>query len=187
MGQSTADEDEEPDTRVYIAGPPSHAFPIADGWAPENPQPDPHYAITKLTHLTLKRLTKHYTHHAIDMKRPNCEANWQSRIQGPPIPWEKIWPTLGTPLSDATEERNWRKLLHRALFVRNRDPKARSHDCRLKCSCTDESMLHLIQGGSQRGDDAHAGDDHSRHFHRGCPGSADRLPDDRGAVLRKHP
>ena len=58
------------------------------------------------------------------MKRPNCEANWQSRIRGPPIPWEKIWPTLGTPLSDATEERNWRKLLHRAIFVRNRDPKA---------------------------------------------------------------
>ena len=78
------------------------------------------------------------------MKRPNCEANWQSRIRGPPIPWEKIWPTLGTPLSDATEERNWRKLLHCAIFVRNRDPKAPSHDCCLRCGCKDESMLHLI-------------------------------------------
>ena len=77
------------------------------------------------------------------MKRPNCEANWQSRIRGPPIPWEKIWPTLGTPLSDATEERNWRKLLHRAIFVRNRDPKG-PQECRLKCPCKDESMLHLI-------------------------------------------
>ena len=49
-----------------------------------------------------------------------------------------------TPLSDATEERNWRKLLHRALFVRNRDPKAPSHACRLQCGDPDESMLHLI-------------------------------------------
>ena len=48
-------------------------------------------------------------------------------------------------VSDATEERNWRKLLHRALFVRNRDPKAPSHACRLRCGDPDESMLHLIQ------------------------------------------
>ena len=48
------------------------------------------------------------------------------------------------PLSDATEERNWRKLLHRALFVRNRDPKAPSHACRLRCGDPEESMLHLI-------------------------------------------
>ena len=63
-------------------------------------------------------------YHDVEVKPPNCEANWQKRINGPPIPWDKIWPTLGTPLSDATEERNWRKMLHRALFVRNRDPKA---------------------------------------------------------------
>ena len=118
------DEDEEPEPKIYIAAPPSHAFPINEGWTPADPQPDPQYDIKKLTHLTIKRLTKHYTHHAVAMKRPNCEANWQSRIRGPPIPWEKIWPTLGTPLSDATEERNWRTLLHRAIFVRNRDPKA---------------------------------------------------------------
>ena len=92
-------------------------------WSPANPHPDPHYAISKLAQLSMKRLTKLYTHHAIETKPPNCEANWQSKIRGPPIPFDKIWPTLGTPLSDATEERNWRKLLHRALFVRNRDPK----------------------------------------------------------------
>ena len=37
--------------------------------------------------------------------------------------------------------------MHRALFVRNRDPKllvAPSHACRLKCGDPDESMLHMI-------------------------------------------
>ena len=140
------DDDQEP-PRVYIIGPPSHAFPIAEGWTPADPHPDPEYAITKIPQMSIKRLTKLFTHHAVETKRPNCEANWQSRIRGPPIPFDKIWPTLGTPLSDATEERNWRKLLHRALFVRNRDPKlliAPSHACRLKCGDPDESMLHMI-------------------------------------------
>ena len=31
------------------------------------------------------------------------------------IPWKRIWASQGTPLSDATEEKQWRKLLHRAL------------------------------------------------------------------------
>ena len=141
-GATDADEEEDP-PKVYIAGPPSLTFPIADGWTPEDPHPDPQYAISRLPQLSIKRLTKLFTHHAIETKRPNCEANWQKRIRGPPIPWDLIWPSLGTPLSDATEERNWRKLLHRAIFVRNRDPKV-SHDCRLKCGCKDESMLHLI-------------------------------------------
>ncbi len=60
-------------------------------------------------------------------------------------PFDIIWPSLGTPTSDATEERNWRKLIHRALFVRNRDPKAPSHHCRLRCGNTDESVIHLIR------------------------------------------
>ena len=53
--------------------------------------------------------------------------------------------SLGTPLSDATEERNWRKMLHRAMFTRNQDPKAPSHACRLNCGCGDEGMIHLTQ------------------------------------------
>ena len=141
---NAAEKDEEEPPKIYIAGPPSLTFPIADGWAPADPHPDPQYAISTLPQLSIKRLTKLFTHHAVETKRPNCEANWQSRIRGPPIPWDEIWPSLGTPLSDATEERNWRKLLHRAIFVRNRDPKARTHACRLRCGDPDESMLHLI-------------------------------------------
>ena len=66
------------------------------------------------------------------------------------IPFKRIWPTLGTPISDATEEKDWRKMLHRATFVRNRDPKAETHDCRLRCRCKDESMLHIVQCGKTK-------------------------------------
>ena len=143
---ATEDDNEEEPPKVYIIGPPSLTFPIAEGWAPANPHPDTGYAIKTLPQASIKRLTKLFTHHAVVTKRPNCEANWQKRIRGPPIPWDKIWPSLGTPLSDATEERNWRKLLHRALFVRNRDPKAQgqARACRLSCGDPNESMLHLI-------------------------------------------
>ena len=60
------------------------------------------------------------------------------------IPWPKIWKSFGTPLSDASEEKQWRKLMHRALFTRNRDPEAPDNRCRLGCGCA-ESMLHLAQ------------------------------------------
>ena len=141
---SDGDDDEEEATTVRILGPPSQAFPIANGWSPQDPHPDPQYAITSLTHLTIKRLTKLFTHHTITTARPNCEEAWNQRIRGPPIPWDDIWPTLNTPLSDATEERNWRKMLHRAIHVRNRDPKLPSKACRLRCGDPDESMLHLV-------------------------------------------
>ena len=60
------------------------------------------------------------------------------------IPWKKVWRSLGTPLSDASEEKQWRKLLHCALFTCNRDSRVASNRCRLGCNC-DESMLHLAQ------------------------------------------
>ena len=142
---TTHEDDETEEPKIYIAGPPSLTFPIAEGWTPKDPHPDPHYAISKLPQLTIKRLTKLFTHHSVTTKPPNCEANWQKRIRGPPIPFKDIWPTLGTPLSDATEERNWRRLLHRALFVRNRDRTAPTHACRLNCGNPNESMLHLIE------------------------------------------
>ena len=62
-------------------------------------------------------------------------------------PFDAIWPTLGTPLSDATEEKEWRKMLQRAIYVRNRDTeriKAKTTKCRLGCGC-EESMWHLVK------------------------------------------
>ena len=76
------------------------------------------------------------------------QGNMDSNLAGfvPPFV-EVIWPTLGTPLSDATEEKNWRKMLHRGIFTRNRDPanvEAGEHWCRMELKC-EESMLHLVE------------------------------------------
>ena len=52
---------------------------------------------------------------------------------------------MGTPLSDATEERQWRKLVHRATFVRNRKHKqAPQNQCRL-CGRAEETIMHLFR------------------------------------------
>ena len=75
--------------------------------------------------------------------RPNCEGNWNSRVSYS-INWKLVWKSLGTPISDPTEEKTWRKMLHRAIIVRSRFPNAPSHACRLGCGCT-ERMLHLAQ------------------------------------------
>eukprot|EP00966_Prymnesium_polylepis_P303909 7020967-Prymnesium_polylepis.1 len=58
----------------------------------------------------------------IGVKVPNCVKNWERDV-GQNIPFDKVFASMGTPLSDATEERQWRKLIHRATFVRNRKHK----------------------------------------------------------------
>ena len=45
-------------------------------------------------------------------------------------------------MSDPTEEKHWRKLVHRAIFTRNRDPFLPSHRCRL-CGQHEASQLNL--------------------------------------------
>ena len=52
---------------------------------------------------------------------------------------------LGTPLSDATEEKQWRKMLQRAIDVRNRHRDLQTQECRLCRRLATESMLHLVQ------------------------------------------
>ena len=52
--------------------------------------------------------------------------------------------SFGTPLSNDAEERQWRKYVHRAINVRNRNPTLTVHKCRL-CGEEDESMLHLVR------------------------------------------
>jgi hypothetical protein len=80
--------------------------------------------------------------------------NPTSRL-GATYPFDKVFASMGTPLSDATEEKHWRKLVQRAINVRNRFPiygppaLARNgiqigHECRL-CGSHTESMLGLFQ------------------------------------------
>ena len=119
------DEETQKSVKIYIIGPASLAFPLCDGWSPEKRQPDPAYKIETLAQLTIKRMTKLFTLDITEDKRPTCETKWPKKI-GSAIPFDIIWPSLGTPLSDATEEKQWRKMLHRAINVRNRHPEAPS-------------------------------------------------------------
>ena len=132
----TGGDSDEEITSLHVYAPTNLAFPAPSGWHPRtqrNDVPDK-YKITCLNQLTIKRLTFHFTQPLIGGKRPNCEAAWNERCGlRSPIPFHLVWPSLGTPLSDATEENAWRKLLHRGIFVRNRDPHLPSHNCRLGC------------------------------------------------------
>ena len=79
--------------------------------------------------------------------RPNCETNWTSRWYRPidNLNWMRVWQSLGTPLSDPTEEKNWRRLLHRAIDAKNRHNDLPDHNCRLLCGEPNESMLHMLR------------------------------------------
>ena len=59
--------------------------------------------------------------------------------------WMQIWRRLGTPLSDPTEEKTWRRLLHRAIDAKNRHSDLPDHNCRLLCGDPNESMLHMLR------------------------------------------
>ena len=57
-----------------------------------------------MTQITIA-LTKRITNGV----RPNCEANWAAKWPRPlAFDWNTVWKSLGTPLSDPTEERAWR-------------------------------------------------------------------------------
>ena len=60
------------------------------------------------------------------------------------VNFDLVFGSFGTELSDATEERQWRKYVHRALNVRNRNPHLEDKKCRL-CGVAEESMLHLVE------------------------------------------
>jgi len=55
-----------------------------------------------------------------------------------------IFRSFGTDLSDATEEKQWRKMVQRAINVRNRHPNLDDHMCR-HCHSATEDMLHLVK------------------------------------------
>ena len=123
---------------VRIAGTEDSVFPLNEGWTLAGSKH------TKLTEIfNIHNMTQYLTMQLVGDARPNAEANWAKRVPYP-IPWQKVWSSVGTPLSDPTEEKQWRKLLQRALNTRNRDTRAPSKRCRLGCIC-DESMLHLAQ------------------------------------------
>ena len=138
------DAEKEPRTSLHLIGPADRAFPAMDTWKPHDaPTKPPGLLIGTPAHLSIRRLTHLFQYRHAHGERPSCEELWQGQFPGPPIPWAEIWPSLGTPLSDATEEKHWRKLLHRAIFTHTRDPKV-SSKCRLGCGA-DEHQRHLCE------------------------------------------
>ena len=129
-----------------IIGPIVTAYPRNVGWHPEaKPKTaGPFRRPLKLSDLSIKYLTRLFTDKAIGTAFPNCAKNWRSRMRPLRITsFKKIFKSFGTRLSDATEERQWRKFVHRATNVHNRNPSAPNHQCRL-CSQEEESMMHLL-------------------------------------------
>ena len=140
------EEHAAPEERDAIIGPTTESFPLNDGWyIGDNPRKPRDGAVKRLSELTIHEITQHFTKLITDGVRPNCEENWNARVTTPLSDkmWMEIWRSIGTPLSDPTEEKNWRHLLHRATDARNRHPN-KSHMCRLQCGEHDESMLHMI-------------------------------------------
>ena len=123
-------------------GPTTTKFPRNDGWLlPGQVASDQK---RKLSDLTIHTVTAHLTSIITKGKVPNCVKNWEQDV-GPNIPFDKVFASMGTPLSDATEERQWRKLVHRATFVRNRKHKqAPQNQCRL-CGRAEETIMHLFR------------------------------------------
>ena len=142
-----------------IIGPVTEAFPANEGWYAEGQKPRKSVGRKKaaageesasedeggvegdpraLSDLTIGAMTRVLTRRITEGVRPNCEANWVlawQRAFGGPMPfqpkWKEIWPSLGTPLSDPSEEKAWRKLLHRAWNAKNRHPKEPDKACTL--------------------------------------------------------
>ena len=127
-----------------IMGPFTTAFPRNIGWFMKRQQRrPPSNKPRKLSDLTVSEITAHLTSKITRNATPNCVSAWKQRL-GPNIPFSKIFASFGTPLSDPSEERQWRKLVHRAIFVRGRNPNAPDQNCRL-CRTHKESQLHLFQ------------------------------------------
>ena len=126
-----------------IIGPITVAFPRNIGWHPSFIDPTANNKPLKLSDLTVHNLTNFLTTKSFGSNFPNCVKAWRKRV--PHIArFSLIFRSFGTDFSDATEEKQWRKLVHRALNVRNRHPGLDDHTCR-HCKSATEDMLHLIK------------------------------------------
>ena len=145
------DDDEESDAEPSqqswrktpsIVGPFTLAFPRNIGWhSALMPRPDAANP-GKLGDLTISEITKIFTAPRCAGAAPNCIHGWSSRVPFQ-IDFALIFSSFGTPLSDASEDRQWRKMIHRATNVRGRHPDG-DQRCRM-CLTAKESMLHLFE------------------------------------------
>ena len=111
---------------LSIIGPITTAYPRNVGWYPDFISPTHKGNPLKLSDLTIHNTTNFLTKQVTGSKFPNCVKAWRKRL--PHIcRFSIIFNSFGTELSDDTEEKQWRKLVHRALNVRNRHPNEPDH------------------------------------------------------------
>jgi hypothetical protein len=77
--------------------------------------------------------------------RPKCELAWEERlkIRLDAKQWKQIWSTVSNELANDDDCKVWFKLIHRALYVRSKQPATADRTCRLGCGEI-ESQLHLV-------------------------------------------
>eukprot|EP00960_Hanusia_phi_P015849 467003-Hanusia_phi.AAC.1 len=72
----------------------------------------------KLSDITIHTATEYHTKRITQGAQPSCIVNWHIKLglvaPYDKIPFKKIFKSFGTPISDPTEERQWRKLVQRA-------------------------------------------------------------------------
>ena len=76
------------------------------------------------------------------MKPPPAIQAWTQRLGN--VKWEKVW-RLRSFFTTPRDQATWLKLIHRNLFVANRDPDAVDQTCKARDCGHDESMLHLAR------------------------------------------
>ena len=148
---SQQEENERPPPKPpAIIGEKTTAFPRNVGWHMEEQtaRTKGKGLPRKLSDITIHTATEYHTKRITQGAQPSCIVNWHIKLglvaPYDKIPFKKIFKSFGTPISDPTEERQWRKLVQRATYVRNRNPREQSHACRL-CREHEESILNLFQ------------------------------------------
>lgn len=157
-GAPEPEEEEEDKPPSRLIGPVTLAYPLNNGWR----LPYDLKMIERTKNFTIclgqaslsfilsiPYMTEYQTYRNHTDAPPNCEAVWKSKLSYK-VNWPRVWNSLGTPLSDATEEKFWRKMLHRALFTNTRNPEE-PDGCRV-CKRHPEHAYHLVTCHMIRGD-----------------------------------
>jgi len=95
--------------------------------------------ILRLSQLSIKRLTSSFQKKPAT---PNAQKSWEAELGRGQLPWKTIWGAQGSFLANPRDEKTMQKILHRGLFLRSRDSKARNKNCRV-CRRRPETTAHL--------------------------------------------
>ena len=127
------EEDEEYELDIRIMGPIDRSFPLFCKWKIGS-------EALCVNEMTIKLMTRAITY--AKMQPPSCEKKWEERL-GKSFPWLKIW-RIKSFFTTPRDEVTWLKIMHRNLWVANRDPTV-DPKCRAPGCSHDESMLHLAE------------------------------------------